>query len=233
MTAQEMVQLVQDRSRQRDQAKILRELRAGFRWATNRVYLTEGGPDLLSTVGQELTLASDTRDYNLAANVTGNFLGLKQLWCKLPSDQNFIPMDHVDLEVPSFQDRDSKPEASPDVAMNHPVLYHIYNFGYVRFAPALPATSILRADFFRFGPAPDPTTNNTAASGEDLTDLFHDAIVCKAAAHCLENIDDDRTGSWETRAMVYLNDALLVAQKRVQGPTAHRGWRTRSRLIFG
>lgn len=232
MTAQEMVKLVQDRSRQRDQAKILRELRAAYRWAANRVYLSEGGPDLLSTIGQELTLAADTRDYNLAANITGNFLGLKQLWSKLPSDVSFTPMDTADLETPNFQNRDNQPAATPEVALNHPVLYHVYNFGMVRFSPTLPSGTILRADFFRFGAPPDPTTNNTTESGSDLDSVFHDAIVCKAAAHCLENIDDDRVGSWETRAMVYLNDALLVAQKRVQGPIPHKGWRGRRRLLF-
>jgi len=231
MTATEMVELVKDRSRQSDSAKVLRELRAAFRWALNRIYMTEGGPDLISTIGQELTMSADTRDYNLAANVT-NFLGLKGLWLKLSSDSVFTPMVPGDLEAEPFQDRDAQPSDDPDIAFGHPVLYHIYNFGSVRFAPALPSGAVIRADFFKFGVPPDPSTNNTVTAGEDPNEIFHDAIVCKAAAHCLENLDDDRTGAWETRAMVYLNDALRAAQKRVQGPVAHRGWRRRARLVI-
>jgi hypothetical protein len=232
MTTQEMVDLVRDRSKQPDTAKILRELRAAFRWAVARIYTTEGGPDLLSTIGTELTITGTTRDYNLAANVQGTFLGLKQLWLKLPGDTNFTPLNEADLTAPSFQDRDSKPTADPDIAFGHPVLYQVYNFGMLRFGPALPDTSVLRADFFKFGPAPDPTTNNSPTSGTDLTDLFHDGIVCKASAHCLENLDDDRVGGWETRARDYLNDALFAAQKRVQGPEAHQGWARRRRRFF-
>lgn len=232
MTTQEMVDLVRDRSKQPDTAKILRELRAAFRWATARVFNTEGGPDLLSTIGTELAINATTRDYNLAANVPGTFLGLKQLWLKFPSDSVFTPIHEADIEAPSFQDRDAQPAATPDIAFGFPVLYQVYNFGMLRFGSALPAGSTLRADFFRFGPAPDPTTNNTAVAGDDYTDLFHDSIVCKASAHCLENLDDDRTGSWESRARDYLNDALYAAQKRTQGPVAHQGWARRRRRFF-
>jgi hypothetical protein len=199
MTTQEMVDLVKDRSKQSDTAKILRELRAAYRWCVNRVYLAEGGPELLSTVGQEITLAADTRDYDLGANVTvtgGVYLGLKQLFAKLPTDQTFTPMIERDASAPEFQSRDSQPAATPDVAGGHPILYHVYNFSQFRFAPALPSGTVLRADFFQFANPPDPTTNNTAETGVDLTDLFHDAVTCKAAAHCLENLDDDRTGAW-------------------------------------
>lgn len=198
----------------------------------NRVYLTEDGPDLLSTLAQEITLSADTKTYDLAANITGNFLGIKALFCKFPSDTVFTLMENVDVEQPVFQDIDSQPAAIEPVQINHPVLYHVYNFGTVRFDQKLPASTVLRVDFYRFGAPPDPTTNNTVENGEDLTEFLHDAIVCKATAHCLENLDDERTGSWETRAMIYLNDALRLVQKRVTGPKAHRGWRARSRRIF-
>lgn len=220
MTSQEMVDLCKDRSKQPDMAKILRELRSAFRWATNRIYMTEGGPDLLSTIGEELTISATTREYDLSANVT-NYLGLKALWLKLSTDTEFVPMIERDASSSVFKANDTQVAADPLIASGHPVLYHIHNFGTLRFAPALPADCTLRADFFGFGLAPDPTTNPTPS---DPTDLFHDAIVAKAAAHCLENRDDDRTGGWETRAMVFLNDALRAAQKRSTGPTAHRGW---------
>lgn len=231
MTSQEMVDLVKDRSKQPDAAKILRELRSAFRWATNRVYLTEGGPDLLSTIGSELTISGTTRTYDIAAFVSGNLLGLKELWLKLPTgDQVFTPMVECDATHPAFQANDEQVAADPLIASGHPVLYHIQNFSQVRFAPALPDGSILRVDYYKFGAPPDPTSNPTpSVVGTDLNALFHDAIVNKATAHCLENLDDDRTGAWETRARDVLNDALYAAQKRKTGPKAHRGWLTRGR----
>lgn len=233
MTTQEMVDLVRDRSKQSDTAKILRELRAAFRWCSTKVFLVAGGAELLSTIGQELTLAADTRDYDLADNVTvtGTFLGLKQIWAKLPGDTMFTPMVERDILTPEFQIRDSQPAATPDVARGHPILYQPYNFSQLRFAPTIPATSVLRVDFFHFGPVLDPTTNNSPDVGVDLTSLFHDAVACKASAHCLENLDDDRTGAWETRARDYLNDAVYAATKK-SGPTLIQGWTTRRRRMI-
>jgi hypothetical protein len=137
-----------------------------------------------------------------------------------------------DASAPEFQSRDSQPAATPDVAGGHPILYHVYNFSQFRFAPALPSGTVLRADFFQFANPPDPTTNNTAETGVDLTDLFHDAVTCKAAAHCLENLDDDRTGAWETRARDYLMDAIRAATKRTAAPTLIQGWVTRRRRMI-
>jgi hypothetical protein len=236
MTTTEMVAFVKAWTKHSDDSKILIALRSGYRWTVKRVYNSEGGPDLLSTIGRELSIASTTRDYDLSAAIEtaggGELLGIKQLWLKLPSDSNFTPMNEVDAETPAFQVYDAELAASPTIASGHPVLYQVVNYDKVRFAPALPSGSTVRADYFRVAPPPDPTTNNTAETAVDLPAIFHDAITAKAIAEIFSMLDDTRTGEWETRARDHANDAIHTAGKRVQQPTRTTPWsRGRRRVL--
>jgi hypothetical protein len=236
MTTVEMVTFVKAWTKHPDDTKILIALRSGYRWTVKRVYNSEGGPNLLSTIGRELAIASTTRDYDLSAAIVtaggGELLGIKKLWLKLPSDQNFTPMNETDAETPVFQSYDAELAASPTIASGHPVMYQVVNYDKVRFAPALPAGSTLRVDYFRVAPPPDPTTNNTAETALDLPAIFHDAMVSKAIAHMFNMLDDTREGTWETRARDEVNDAIFTAGKRVQQPTRTTPWRRGRRRVL-
>lgn len=229
MTTAEMVDLVKQRSKLQDEVKILRELRAAYRWVARRVFMSSRGPELLSTYGEELTaLVSTTREFNIGAAVTGGeLLGIKTLWAKLPGDTIFTPLEPADAGSPGFMAADSAPTADPDIATGHPVFFAIINYSSARFAPALPATTVLRVDYWRLGPAPDPTTNPTATLGTDLPAIFHDAIVTKCVAQTFHNIDDEREAADEAKARDELNDALIVGDKRNQGPVQTTPFRSR------
>jgi hypothetical protein len=154
---------------------------------------------------------------------------VKQLWLKLPSDVRFTPMNPEDLSSPELSSLDNAAQATPDTAVGHPVTYAVVNFDQLIFAPALPAGSIVRADYWKFGPAPDPTVNTNADSGVDLTSLFHYALCSKAAAQLLTNKDDTREATWENRARDEINDAIFACQKRNQGLTRVLPFRPRIR----
>jgi hypothetical protein len=231
MTTAEMFDLIQQRTKVSDKTKILRELTAAYRWVARRVFMSSSGPDLLATYGEELTaLADTTREYDLGGNVAGGeFLGLKTLWLRLPSDASFTPMIPSDASEPCFRNADGAPSASPELAIGHPCYYAIVNFSMLRFAPALPAGSILRADYFRLGPAPDLAANPTPRNSYDLPGIFHDAMVTKACALLFHGLDDERENTEETRARDELTDALVVKDKRVQAPVTTAPFRSRRR----
>lgn len=231
MTTQEMFDALKSRTKISDASKLGTELRSAYRWVVRRVYNAAGGPDLLMTIGEELpALVAVTRDYDLGANVTaGELLGIKKLWLKLPQDTRFTGMDPSDADDPGFANMDSGTNATPDVAGGHPVLYTVINFDKLRFAPALPTTSVLRADYFRIGPVPDPTTNDIQQNSLDLPAAFHDAMVSKATAQLFTMLDDTREGTWETRARDELNDAIFTATNRTQYPTTTQPYKARRR----
>ncbi len=229
-----MLDLMKQRTKVQDSAKLLRELRSAYRWAVRRVYNAAGGPDLLTTIGEELpVLAAVTRDYDLGAAVTGGeFLGVKMLSLKLPIDSFFTEMQPSDANATKFASADSAPVSNPNIAQGHPVMYTAINFSKVRFAPALPIGAIIRADYFRIGPVPDPTTNPTQEDGVDFPAIFHDAVVSKAVAQIFTTLDDTREGTSETRARDELNDAIYLATSRTKGPVQTRPVRSHRRGRF-
>ncbi len=235
MTTADMIALLKQRTKIQDSAKLLVELRVAYRWAVNKIYKSADGPNLLVTVGEELSIAATTREYDLEANlVGGTLLGMKQLWLKLPGESKFTPMVPRDVNDSEFQLLDSQTAADPLIASVHPVLYSMINFSQARFAPALPGGSTLRVDYARIGPAPDPTTNPTQEDGTDIPGLFHDGVVNKATAHLFNTLDDNREGSWETRAESVLNDAIFAAGKgtRAEHPVRTRPFRNGSQRRF-
>lgn len=235
MTTNEMLDTLQRRTKIADRVKLIAELKSAYRWAARRIYNTAGGPELLMVLGEELTaLASTTRDLDLSATgvLDAGCIGIKRLWVKLPSDAKFVPMNSCDSNDELFTSLDSGTAAAPTIAAGHPILYMVYNFVQLRFAGALPAGSVLRADYFKSGEPPEPTLNPTMTNGNDLPDPFHDAICSKAIAQLFNIIDDEREGTWETRARDELNDALFVGSKRTQGPTRTQPFRSgRRRLV--
>ncbi len=240
MTTQEMLDLLQSRTRVTNRAKKLGELRSAYRWVVRRVFNSADGPDLLATIGEELPpLAAVTRTLDIGAAVTqGALIGIKKLWLKLPSDTSFVGMDPMDSNDPYFIDSDAATAADPRVAAGHPVLYMVINFSQARFAPALPVGAIIRVDYFREGPAPGvpDTSSETSSSelledavtGQDLPAIFHDAMVNKATAQLFNMLSDEREASWERNASDSLNDAIYMGH-RVQAPTVTQPFRARRR----
>ncbi len=228
-----MLTLISQRTKVKNDPKVLNELRAAYRWAVNRIFNSADGPQLLVTVGEELpALVATTRDYDLETNlVGGSLLGLQTLWAKLPSETIFTRLIPREISQQDFIAMDSSTAADPQIATGYPVFYAVTNFGQVRFAPSLPAATVLRADYSRIGPAPDPTTNPTQQDGTDLPSLFHDALVNKACAHLFDTLDDDRAGGWETRAIDFLNTAIYTAGKgtRTARPVETRPFRRGNR----
>lgn len=232
MTTAEMVTKVKTRTKQADDTKVITELQSAYDWARNRVFNTENGPDILSTFDEELTLAARTRNYNLAANLANSILGIKQLWLKLTTDTVFTPMIPADTNRTEYVRNDSETAADTTViATGHPVYYDVINYNQVRFAPALPSGAVIRVDYYRIAPLPDPTANPTLDAGNDLPEVFHEAIVNKATAQVFENLDDSRAGTWELRAESTLRDAMYVTQRRVQGPILTTPFRARRRRV--
>jgi hypothetical protein len=233
MTTSEMIALLKQRTKIGDASKVLRELQEAYKWAVNRIFKSADGPQLLVTVGEELpALVATTRDYDLESNlVGGSLLGIQTLWAKLPSEVLFTRMIPRDISQQDFIAMDSSTAADPKIATGYPVFYAVTNFGQVRFAPALPSGTVLRADYSRIGPAPDPTTNPTQEDGTDLPGLFHSGICNKATAHLFDTLDDDRAGGWETRAIDVLNDAIFAAGKgtRTARPVETRPFRRGNR----
>lgn len=233
MTTQEMLNLLAQRTKVTNQTKLLSELKSAYEWAVYEIYKSADGPQMLITVGEELTaLAATTRDYDLESHLTGgSLLGIQQLEVKLPADVNFTLMLPRDVSNADFMVLDNHLASDPLIASGHPIFYAVNNFGQLRFAPALPATTVIRATYSRLGAAPDPSTNPTQEDGTDLPKMFHNAIVAKACAIIFNTLDDTREGSWETRAITLLNTGIYVAGKitRTARPVETRPFRRGSR----
>lgn len=238
MTPNQMVALITQRTKIASRTKIFAELDSAFRWVVRRVYNSADGPDLLTTVGDELpALVAVTKTLDIAAQVTGVLIGIKKLWVKLPADTVFVSMVPADINEPEYIEADAFTAENPEIAAGHPVLYDILNFSIARFAPSLPIGAVIRVDYFRMGPAPGvPESGETSASednedweaGKDLPSIFHDAIVSKATAQLFSMLDDARETTWELRAKDELNDAIYMG-RRVQFPVSTQPFRARRR----
>ena len=223
-----MLTRVKQRTRMQDEYRILTELQHAYGWVLRRVYNTEKGPNLLITIDEELSINATTRDYDLASNLAHALLGVKQLWLKLPSDTTFTPMVTADTNSSVFVVTDS----ASITATGHPVFYDVVNFDKVRFAPALPSGSTIRVDYYRLAPDLDPTTDNSPTSSHDLPEIFHDAVVSKTTAQVYGLLDDTREITWEQRAVADLQEAVYVANRRVQAPTQTEPFRSRRRRFI-
>lgn len=219
MTPEEIVTQVQARTKHPNSGTVTNELLAAYRWAHRRVFNTENGPNLNVIIGEEITLAARTKEYELDIVTVESFLAIKQIWLRLPGETTFTPMVSADTNDPAFMAWDSDPNSSTLVASGHPVGYNSINFGSVRFAPALPATSVIRVDYFtQF----DGDCNGPSAN---MCGVIEDAVMDKCTSLVFNLLDDDRWTKWEASANTNLTDAIWVLQKRVQGPTTTTPWR--------
>lgn len=233
MTTAQMLDLIYQRTKIADKTKCLRELQTAFDWAVVEIFKDANGPQLLYTVGEELpAVIAVTRDYDLGANlITGNMLGLQTLWVKLPSGTLFTPLSSREVASQDFRLVDSATAANPAVASGFPIYFAVIDSTKIRFAPALPIGSVIRADYARFGAAPDPVTNNTATAGADLNSIFHSAICFKATALLFNTLDDTREIMNHQLAISTLNSAIYAAGKatRTQQPIETKPFRRGTR----
>ncbi len=241
MTPNEMLDSCFQWTKVSSQAKRLVALKKAYRWAVKRVFNSEDGPNLLATIGEELSaLGATTKTLDIESLLAHELLGFKKLWVKLPSDVQFVGMEKTDTADQAFVDNDADLAANIKTAQGHPVYYDIINFGEARFSPALPAGAIIRVDYFRLAALPGvPGGSETESSeldedptvGEDLPAMFDDAVTSEAISMLFGMQDDDREGTWHSRAEGELTDALYIG-KRVQGPTKTKPFRPRRRRFI-
>lgn len=230
MNVQTIVDRVRARTRHNDDTRVINEVHSASTWAWLKIYNSENGADLLSTFGNEFTMTATTREYDLGAAVTGTLYGVKKLWLKFATDTSFTPMCPADANDRQFMFNDQWLASDTlNFAKGHPVYYDVINFAKVRFAPALPVDSIIRADIWLRPPDFDPTVNPTLDYGSDVPEPAHEAIVDKATAQIFELLDDDRWGDWNSMAEQKLNDAMHLMTRRTQGPPHTQPFRTRRR----
>lgn len=233
MTSAQMIERVKGRTKQNDDTKVIRELNAAQEWAYNKIYNSEGGPDLLITYGTEKMMSAQTRIYDLGANVSGTIYGIKNLWLRFPNETAFSPMRKVDATNAEFVFNDQWVASdTTTVATGHPVFYDMINLSQLRFAPPLPASSVIRVDYWRKPPDIEPTINPALTYGNDLPEPAHQPVVDKATATIFDLIDDDRAEGWEVRAERGLNDAMYLMRKRVQTPVRTQPFGVRRRRFI-
>ena len=226
MTTQDIVTRVKDRTRHRDDTRVVGEINSAKDWAYTKIFLSENGPDLLMTHDTELTMSAQTRSYDLDANITGTLYGIKKLWLRFSNETNFTEMKPVDSSDEQFSWDDRYPASdTTTVASGHPVRYDIVNFAKVRFAPPLPTNAVIRVDAWIKPPDIDPTLNPTLTYSADIPEPSHEAIVDKATAQIFNLLDDDRWEIWEASAARRLSDALYLMTKRQQGPVETKPFR--------
>jgi hypothetical protein len=238
MTVNQMFDLLTDATKQRDQGKLLRALRQAHRWTALRIYNAANGPELLATIGEEYAINVTTKTIDLAAIVLGGqFLSCKMLWLKFTNDAKFTPMVPANTDDEEFRALDTDLAASPTIAAGHPVLFAIENFSQARFAPALPASSTVRLDYYRIPPEPGAAeAGETSLSEEDedwevavdLPAIFHDGMVERAKGFLWHNLDDDRENLAIKSAIDEITEAIYMS-KRTKGPTTTRPFRQRRR----
>lgn len=232
MTTQQIIDAVKARTRQNDDTKVIREVNSAKDAIYQRVFNSVGGPDLLMTFDNEVTMAAVTREYDIDANVTGTVYALKGLWLKLSGETAFtpmVPMDAWSEPVARFYDQYPSSDTT-SVAAGHPVVYQVFNFAKLRFFPMLPSGAVLRIDACIKAPDIDPTSNTTLTYGNDIPEPTHEAIVDKATAQVFEQLNDDRWRDWDVMAERKLNDAMYLMTRRTQGPTVTTPYRRRGRV---
>lgn len=230
MIVEVMLERLRLRTKKRDEYFLLGELNAAKDWAWNRIFLLN--KDLLITHDTEVTPSTTavTRNYDLAANVTGVLYAIKMLWVRFSSETDFTPARFADSSDAVFAYYDRFQTDSTESATNHPVFVDVRNFDQIRFAPPLPANAEVRVDFIRRPPDFSLDTNADIDAGDDVPEPTHEAIVDKATGQIFNLLDDDRTGFWETQAESKLVTAMNVLRDRqLATPERTKPYRRRAR----
>lgn len=204
MNLQEMLAAVQGDTQIADQNYVIRKLNKAQSYVANRIMPTN--VELFKVTDDQITLNSDTRSYDLAANVsTGELQQIEFLGVKYSSETRFTPVVYTKGNTDQFIYWDQEP-----VQPVHPQYTVIDNYDRVRFAPGIPSGSILRVDYIYLPKALSLQTQTTC----QLPTIFHEVIVSDATRQCFLGIDDTRDQSYKFMAMDELYAALNVLNSR-------------------
>ena len=191
MTLEQMIESVRQDTQVNDANFIITKLNAGQSWIYNRVFPMN--KEILKVTDEEFTMAAATHTYNLGANVsTGTLISLENLSVKFTTETLFVPVVFISGSDPLFLYWDQA-----TVQAIRPVYCVSTIFSQLRFAPGLPTSTIIRADYLY---APRPLSLETRATC-DLQLPFHEAIVSKAKSGCFVGIDDDRAVYFDQQAL--------------------------------
>ncbi len=220
---QQMIERIERDTQLADQEQIVGKLNAAQDWIFNRVLPMNR--ELLKVTDDENTMASDTRSYDLAANVaTGVLYEIQWLGVKYTSDTVFVPVEFCGGSSPNFIYWDQQ-----TVKAVHPQWVVIDNFNQVRFAPGLPSGTIIRTDYI-YKPRQLSIASKTDC---DLPEVFHEAMVSEATARCFLGIDDTREGTFRREALDALYGAQnVLKQRQFQTPPRTRPSMRRGRMVY-
>lgn len=212
---------IQDRTQQNNVGSIIDELNSAQDFIWNRIITNNS--NILKVDDCELTMAAETSSYDLGANVTsGTLVAIKWLGTKFAAETVFNPVGWADSSSDEFILADQSQQA----ATNSPVLCASENFTQVRFAPPLPAGTMIRVDYI-YTPT-ELSLSSTVIS--DLPAIMHECMTDKATAQTFINIDDmTRAAYWEGQAM----SKLLSAQNSLRRRQYQQTPQTRSSLLVG
>lgn len=229
-----MMDYVRGKTHVNDDVLILQALNAAHSWAYNIVYSSVNGPDLITTIIEEVTPGGVTNAIDFSAFVTYDVAGFKAIWAKLPGETNYTPCIQLDQNDPLFQSNDNigNVGVSTPITASHPMHYYIFNFVEAKFDKVWPADIYFRVDYFRYPPALDPTAHNDLSAGLDLPAPFHQAVTDMAVSEIWDTLDDDRAERRRKLAEIGLNDALYVAAQRTKGPVRTTGFRRPGKRVI-
>lgn len=221
MILERMITRIQDRTQANNIGSIIDELNSAQDFIWNRIITNNS--NILKVDNCELTMAAQTSSYDLGANVTpGTLVAIKWLGTKFQSETVFNPVGWIDSSSDQFLLADQSTQA----ATNSPVYCASENFTQVRFAPPLPAGTMIRVDYIY-----TPTYLNLSGSiVSELPAIVHEAMTDKATAQTFINIDDSaRAAYWEGQAM----SKIISAQNSLRRRQYQQTPQTRSSLTYG
>lgn len=197
---------------------LIDELNSALDEVWQRLYVV--CPDLKITFESTGTLAADTQQFNLAAQIAllgGDvYYASKTFWIKGSTDTDYIPVVFMDVNDPRFLARDQM-----DTQVIQPCYASAVNFGEIRFAPTLPSGAAWRADWVGKPPNFSLQTQCTTSIPEPL----HQAVLDYATASAFQNLDDSRgadtdRSSWARKAENKIILAIHTIRRRQnQSPT--------------
>jgi len=188
---------------------IIIKLNAAQDWVWNRVLPMN--TEILKVTNDQNTVAAATKSYNLNANVTtGTLYDLQWMGVQFSGETEFTAVSYVNGSDPNFIYWDQQDEQAV-----HPQMVVIDNFNQVRFAPGLPASTIIRADYIYKPRTLSLPTQTTC----DLPEVFHECVVAKACSYVWTGIDDTRSQTKDYEALDRLYGAQnVLAVRQFQQP---------------
>lgn len=192
---------------------IIGKLNAAQDWVWNRILPMN--TEILKITDDQITVAADTKSYDLNAHVsTGELYELQWMGVQFSGDQDFWPVTYMNGSNPTFIYWDQQDEQ----AVN-PQYVAIDNFNQARFAPGLPSGTVIRVDYI-YKPRQLSLANRV---NSDLPSIFDECMISKAVELVWRAMDDTRSGEAARDAL----DRLYAAQNVLATRQFQQPFRTR------